>query len=313
VDVEISGQNTDLDKGILDALAEPLSHLVRNAVDHGIEPPADRAAVGKPPRGTIRLNAYHRGNQVVIEISDDGRGINREKTLRRAIEGGFLRAADAEHLSDSEIVNLIFLPGFTTTERVTEVSGRGIGMDVVVNVLERLKGTVTVESLPGQRTTFQLRVPLTLASVASLLFRSGERVYAIELCSVAEIARVDAREIHIVQNREILELRKQILPLVRLEPRAKNALGEPRATDASPKSNKLFLLVVNHGDRKFGLVVDSLMGEEDLVIKALDGGFVNSDLLSGASILGDGTVVLVLNVAAVVGKAAKSTLLRATA
>jgi two-component system chemotaxis sensor kinase CheA len=313
VDVEISGQNTDLDKGILDALAEPLSHLVRNAVDHGIEPPADRAAAGKPPRGTIRLNAYHRGNQVVIEISDDGRGINREKTLRRAIAGGFLRAADAEHLSDSEIVNLIFLPGFTTTERVTEVSGRGIGMDVVVNVLERLKGTVTVESLPGQRTTFQLRVPLTLASVASLLFRSGERVYAIELCSVAEIARVDAREIHIVQNREILELRKQILPLVRLEPRAKNALGEPRATDASPKSNKLFLLVVNHGDRKFGLVVDSLMGEEDLVIKALDGGFVNSDLLSGASILGDGTVVLVLNVAAVVGKAAKSTLLRATA
>ncbi len=313
VDVEISGQNTDLDKGILDALAEPLSHLVRNAVDHGIEPRDERIAAGKSPRGTIRLNAYHRGNQVVIEISDDGRGINREKTLRRAIEGGFLRAAEAEHMSDAEIVNLIFLPGFTTTERVTEVSGRGIGMDVVAGVLERLKGTVTVDSQPGRNSTFQLRVPLTLASVASLLFRSGARTYAIELCSVAEIARVDARDIHIVQNREIIELRKQILPLVRLEPLAKRAPGEPRAIDAAAKSNKLFLLVVNYGERKFGLVVDGLIGEEDLVIKALDGSFVNSDLLSGASILGDGTVVLVLNISAVFGKAAKSALLRATA
>ena len=313
VDVEASGQNTDLDKGILDALAEPLSHLVRNAVDHGIEPSAERIAAGKPPRGTIRLNAFHRGNQVVLEISDDGRGIDREKTLRRAIEGGFLKPAEAEHLSDAEIVNLIFLPGFTTSDQVTEVSGRGIGMDVVVGVLERLKGTVTVESQLGKSTTFQLRVPLTLASVSSLLFRSGDRTYAIELCSVAEIARVDAREIHIVQNREIIELRKQILPVLRLEPFAVNALGEPRKTRAPQQSNKLFMLVVSHGDRKFGLVVDSLLGEEDLVIKALDGGFVNSDLLSGASILGDGTVVLVLNVAAVVGKAANSSLRRATA
>jgi two-component system chemotaxis sensor kinase CheA len=177
-------------------------------------------------------------------------------------------------------------------------------MDVVVGVLERLKGTVTVESQPGKSTMFQLRVPLTLASVSSLLFRSGNRIYAIELCSVAEIARMDAREIHIVQNREIIELRKQILPILRLE---------PRETQAPQQSNKLFLLVVSHGDRKFGLVVDSLLGEEDLVIKALDGSFVNSDLLSGASILGDGTVVLVLNVAAVVGKAANSSLRRATA
>jgi two-component system chemotaxis sensor kinase CheA len=313
VDVEASGQNTDLDKGILDALAEPLSHLVRNAVDHGIEPSAERIAAGKPPRGTIRLNAFHRGNQVVLEISDDGRGIDREKTLRRAIEGGFLKPAEAEHLSDAEIVNLIFLPGFTTSDQVTEVSGRGIGMDVVVGVLERLKGTVTVESQLGKSTTFQLRVPLTLASVSSLLFRSGDRTYAIELCSVAEIARVDAREIHIVQNREIIELRKQILPVLRLEPLAVNALGEPRGTRAPQQSNKLFMLVVSHGDRKFGLVVDSLLGEEDLVIKALDGGFVNSDLLSGASILGDGTVVLVLNVAAVVGKGANTSLRRATA
>jgi two-component system chemotaxis sensor kinase CheA len=304
VDIETSGQNTDLDKGILDALAEPLSHLVRNAVDHGIEPPAERIAAGKPPRGTIRLNAYHRGNQVVIEISDDGRGIDREKTLLRAVEGGFLKAEDAERLSDAEIVRLILQPGFTTSERVTEVSGRGIGMDVVVGVLERLKGTVTIESQPGKSTTFQLRVPLTLASVSSLLFRSGNRLYAVELCSVAEIARVDAREIHVVENREIIELRKQILPLVRLD---------PRATNAPLQANKLFLLVINYADRKFGLVVDSLHGEEDLVIKALDGSFVNSDLLSGASVLGDGTVVLVLNVATVVGKAAKSTLLRATA
>jgi len=304
VDVEASGQNTDLDKGILDALAEPLSHLARNAVDHGIEPRDERVAAGKPPRGTIRLNAYHRGNQVVIEISDDGRGIDRAKTLRRAVDGGFLKAAEAERLTDAEIVNLVFLPGFTTSDRVTEVSGRGIGMDVVVSVLERLKGTVTVDSQPGKGTTFQLRVPLTLASVPSLLFRSGSRIYAIELSSVAEIARVDGRDVHVVENREILELRKQIIPLLRLEP-----LG-PSAT---PKTNKLFLLVITYADRKFGLVVDSLIGEDELVIKALDGKFVNSDLLSGASILGDGTVVLVLNVSALVGKAAKPTLLKATA
>ncbi|MGB6431519.1 MAG: chemotaxis protein CheA [Candidatus Acidiferrales bacterium] len=304
VDVEAAGQNTDLDKGILDSLAEPLSHLVRNAVDHGIEPAAERIAAGKPPRGTIRLNAYHRGNQVVIEISDDGRGIDRTKTLRRAVEGGFVKAEEGERLSDSEIVNLIFQPGFTTSECVTEVSGRGIGMDVVVGVLERLKGTVTVESVPGKSTTFQLSVPLTLASVSSLLFRSGKRLYAIELCSVAEIARVDAREIHVVDNREIIELRNQILLLVRLE---------SPAMDAPPKSNKMFLLVVNHADRKFGLVVDSLLGEEDLVIKALDEKYLNSDLLSGASILGDGAVVMVLNVAALAGKAGKSMLLRATA
>jgi two-component system, chemotaxis family, sensor kinase CheA len=291
--VEIAGQNTDLDKSILDALAEPLAHLVRNAADHGIEPTPGRVAAGKPARGTIKLNAYHQGNQVVIEISDDGRGLDREKIVRKAIERGIVTAEEAKHLNEAEALHLIFKPGLSTADEVTEISGRGVGLDVVQNVLEKLKGSITLESEPGKGATFLLMVPLTLASIQALLFRVGGRLYAVPLASVVEITRVTEPEIHRVDQREVLRLRNQILTLVRLD-----RLGTGQPVDHSGK--RQYVIVIAQGSRRFGLIVDSLMGEEELVIKALEDRLVASELVSGASILGDGTVVLILNVAALV-------------
>ncbi len=308
VALELSGQNTDLDKGILDALAEPLMHLVRNSVDHGIEPADERLPAGKPARGTIYLNAYHQGTQVVIEVRDDGRGIDPVALRARAIEKGILKPEEAKRLTDQETFNLIFESGFSTASEVTEVSGRGIGMDVVRTVLDRLKGTVHVSSQKGRGTTIQLRAPLTLASIQTLLFRVGGRLFAVPLSSVVEITRITAPEIHRIDQREVLRLREQILTLVRLD-----HLSRLRSIDTQPVRKKHFVIVIGAAEKRFGLVVDSLVGEEELVIKALPGEIVSSDLVSGASILGDGTVVLILNVPAVLSRLVRSTPLGAIA
>jgi len=308
VALELSGQHTDLDKSILDALSEPLMHIVRNAVDHGIEPADERLTAGKPARGTIHLNAYHQGTQVVIEVRDDGRGIDPAALRKRAVEIGVLKAEEAQRISDQEAVNLIFESGFSTATEVTEVSGRGIGMDVVRTVLDRLKGTVQVSSQKGRGTTFQLRAPLTLASIQTLLFRVGGRLFAVPLSSVVEITRIQENEIHRVDQREVLRLREQILTLVRL-----SHLSRLRSVDSQPERKKNFVIVIGAAEKRFGLVVDSLVGEEELVIKALPGEFVSSDLVSGASILGDGTVVLILNIPAVLSRLSRSSPLGAIA
>ncbi len=292
VELELSGQETDLDKGILDAIAEPLTHLVRNAVSHGVEPPEQRRSQGKPPRGKIRLNAYHQGNQVVVEISDDGRGIDAHKIRSRAIELGMLTSEEAQRMSEAETLDLIFRPGFSTAEVVTEVSGRGVGMDVVQSVIQRLKATIHVETRVGQGTTFRLKLPLTLAIIKALMFWVERRLYAIPLNAVSQIARTFESEVHQVDNYEVLQLRNQVLPLLRL--------GRPPAADADRKSKKLFILVITVGERKYGLAVDALEGEEELVIKALDDQTFSTDLVNGASILGNGHVVLILNLPAVV-------------
>jgi two-component system chemotaxis sensor kinase CheA len=298
VDLELSGKETDLDKGILDAIAEPLTHLVRNAVSHGIEPSEERRRLGKPPRGRIRLNAYHQGNQVVVEISDDGRGIDAQRIRAKATELGMVTAEEAARLSEAETLDLIFRPGFSTAEEVTEVSGRGVGMDVVQSVLQRLKATIQVETHIGQGTTFRLKLPLTLAIIKALMFWVEQRLYAIPLNAVSQIARTMESEVHQVDNYEVLQLRNQVLPLLRL--------GRASAPDADRKSRKLFVLVITVGDKKYGLVVDALEGEEELVIKALDDQTFSTDLVNGASILGNGHVVLILNLLAVVEHAARS-------
>jgi two-component system chemotaxis sensor kinase CheA len=308
VALEVSGQNTDLDKGILDALAEPLMHLVRNAVDHGIESADERLTVGKPARGTVYLKAYHQATQVVIEIRDDGRGIDPAFLRTRAVEKGILKPEEAKRLTDQEALNLIFESGFSTAEEITEVSGRGIGMDVVRTVIDRLKGTVNVTSQKGRGTTFQLRAPLTLASIQTLLFRVGGRLFAVPLSAVVEITRITDHEIHKVDQREVLRLREQILTLVRL-----NHLSRLRSVDSPAAKKKNFVIVIGASEKRFGLVVDSLVGEEELVIKALPGEIVSSDLVSGASILGDGTVVLILNVPAILSRLARATPLGAIA
>jgi two-component system, chemotaxis family, sensor kinase CheA len=292
IGIEIAGQNTDLDKSILDALAEPLAHVVRNAADHGIETAEERRAAGKPARGTIRLNAFHDGDQVVIEISDDGRGLNRDKIVRRAVANGIISAEETLRLNDTEALQLVFAPGLSTADEITEISGRGVGLDVVKTALDELKGSVEIESAPGKGTTFRLLVPLTLASIQALLFRVHGRLYAVPLASVAEITRITDGEIHRVDNHEVFQLREQVLTLVRLD-----RLGPQAVTD---RAKRLFVIVIGSGGRRFGLAVDSLMGEEELVIKPLEDQLVTSPLVSGASILGDGTVVLILNVPAVI-------------
>ncbi len=292
VALNVVGENTDLDKGILDALAEPLAHLVRNAVDHGIENPSERESAGKRRRGTVQLNAYHQGNQMVIEVSDDGRGIDRQKLVQRAIERGTIPASEAAALTDAEAARLIFQPGLSTADQVTEVSGRGVGMDVVAAALERLKGTVEIESSPATGTKFRLMVPLTLASIQALLFRISGRLYAAPIANVLEITRVTGADIHRVDNHSVIRLRDQLLTLVYLD----------QACPDSVAAKKVFVVVIGAGERKFGLVVDALMGEEELVIKALDDRLSASDIVTGASILGDGTVVLILNISALAGR-----------
>jgi two-component system, chemotaxis family, sensor kinase CheA len=300
ISIELAGQTTDLDKSILDALSEPLVHLVRNAADHGIESAAERIAAGKSPRGTIRLNAFHKANQVVIEVSDDGRGLDREKIVLRAIERGLVTQDEAARLNESEALQLIFKPGLTTADEVTSISGRGVGMDVVSTAIERLKGFVEIATQPGKGTTFSLMLPLTLASIKALMFEVGRKLYAVPLSAVVEIARMQASDITRVEDREVLRLRDQLLALVRLEPES--------AAAAETKSKRLFVIVITTGPRRFGLVVDRLVGEEELVMKALEDKTAASELVSGASILGDGTVVLILNVATVVSNAAKAPL-----
>jgi len=298
VNLVLNGQDTALDKSLLDAIAEPMTHLVRNAIGHGIESAEERTRGGKPAQGTIRLEAYHQGNQVIVEISDDGRGIDARKIKTRAIERGLLKPDEANRLSEADILDFIFRPGFSTADEITEISGRGVGLDIVQSVLHRLKGTVHVVSRPGQGSTFRLQLPLTLAIIKALLFRVEQRLYAIPLNAVAEIARAHESEIHRVDNCEVLQLRNRVLPVARL--------GRAPQERPDGRPEKVFVLVIAVGERKIGLLVNAIEGEEELVIKALDEQTAETDLVSGASILGDGHVVLILNLAAVVERFANS-------
>jgi two-component system, chemotaxis family, sensor kinase CheA len=286
----LSGQETEMDKSILDVIAEPLAHLVRNAIDHGLESAEERQNAGKPAKGTVRLNAYHQGNHVVVEVGDDGRGLDPALILKKAVERGIVGSEEGARLSPAETLELIFRPGLSTAQQVTPISGRGIGMDVVQSVVQRLKGSISIQSEPGQGTTFVLKLPLTLAIIKSLLLRVQERLYAIPLNAVVEISRASEGAVHRVDNHEVLQLRNTVLTLVRMN----SAPAEPAP------GKRIFLVVIALGERRYGLIVDELVGEEELVIKPLDSEVIVSDLVSGASILGDGRVVLMLNLSAVV-------------
>jgi two-component system chemotaxis sensor kinase CheA len=294
----MGGQETDLDKSLLDVIAEPMTHLVRNAVSHGIESAEERVRNGKPARGTIHLTSYHQGNQVIVEITDDGAGIDVQKVKAKALEKGLITSEEADRLGEAEILALVFRPGFSTADEITEISGRGVGLDVVQTVLHRLKGSVDIETRVGQSTTFRLKLPLTLAIIKALLFRVEQRLYAVPLNAVAEIARARESDVHQVQNYEVLQLRDRVLPLIRL--------GCAPGPGEKAGSGKIFVLVISMGERKLGMIVDRLEGEEELVIKALDDQTVATDLISGASILGDGRVVLIVNLPAIVDRHSKA-------
>ncbi len=293
VQLVISGAETDLDKTIVDEVGEPLMHLLRNNVDHGIEPPDERERLGKPRVGTISLNAYHEGNQIIIEVSDDGGGINLEKVRARGIKQGLISADD--RLTDREIVDLIFTPGFSTAEVVSDVSGRGVGMDVVKRNISRLKGVFDIETAAGQGTRFTIKLPLTLAIIQALLVRVVDELYAIPLDSVIESQRVEMRDVRTVHGNEVITLRGQVVPLVRIAEFFE--LGGRRDPD------KVMIVIVGLQGRQVGLVVDSFEGEQEIVIKPLSDVVGRIPGISGATILGNGSISLIIDVHSLVSEA----------
>ncbi|CAN5885994.1 chemotaxis protein CheA [soil metagenome] len=280
IELKVSGEDAELDKTVVEKIGDPLMHLVRNAMDHGIDAPDVRIARGKPAQGTVALNAYHDSGSIVIQVSDDGGGLNREKILAKALERGLVEAGKV--LSDGEIYGLIFEPGFSTAEQITNLSGRGVGMDVVKRNITALRGSVSIASQPGQGTTVTVRLPLTLAIINGFQVGVGKSVFVVPLDMVDECIEFSA-----VEGRDYTDLRGQVLPFIRL--RDLFEVSGP----ASPRQN---IVVVKHAGQKFGLVVDTLMGEAQTVIKPLSKMFAQVRGISGSSILGSGDVALILDV-----------------
>jgi two-component system chemotaxis sensor kinase CheA len=288
VELVLQGEDTRVDKAVIDEIGEPLVHLIRNAVGHGIEPPAARAARGKPRSGTIVLSAAQESNQVVITLVDDGGGIDAREVRRRALEGGLI--AEDEALSDRDAIQLIFKEGFSTARAVTDVSGRGVGLDVVVQSMERLNGLIEAETIPGAGTKFTLQLPLTLAIITVLIVEVGGQSYALPSGSVVESLRYPKSEVARIGGRDALRVRDRIVPLV--------PLAELFGTQARAGADG-YAVVVGRGEKRLGLAVDRLRGQQDVVIKALDPAVSGSTVgIAGATILGDGRVLLILDVAA---------------
>ncbi|MBS1824645.1 MAG: chemotaxis protein CheA [Acidobacteria bacterium] len=296
VDLETSGEDTELDKSIAEELSDPLMHMVRNAVDHGIEHPADREKAGKEPTSRLRLAAYHQAGMIVVEVADDGRGLDRAKILKKARERGLVDAN--AHLSESEVCSLIFEPGFSTAEKVTDVSGRGVGMDVVRKQIQKLRGRVDIVTRPGHGTTFYMRMPLTLAIIDGLAVSVGSQNYIVPIFSVREMFRPQAGQISTVQGRDEMALvRDRLLPVVRLH---KRFAVEPRY--ANPYD--ALLIVAEAEGRPFCLMVDELIGKQEVVIKSLGETFRGVPGIAGGAILGDGKVGLILDIAGLRGGSA---------
>lgn len=296
VELVMQGENTELDKSILDVIGEPLIHLVRNAVDHGIEPPDERERAGKRRTGKLTLRASHEGNQIVIDVMDDGRGLDPERLKRRAVEKGVRTQEEADRLSDAEALDLIFLSGFSTAEVVTDISGRGFGMDIVKTTVESLKGKIHVHSGPGEGSTFTLRLPLTLAIIKAMLFKAADRLYALPLSSIDRITRIAPKDVQTIGGRNVLRFGDKVISLVSL----REALTG--GDDPDFANQKKFVIVVGLARKQFGFVVESLMGQHELVIKALDDHWGAASCTSGASILGSGKVVLILDAPAIIAR-----------
>jgi len=293
VHLVISGEDTEMDRTIVEELADPLMHMIRNSVDHGIEKPEDRTAKGKPAHGTVRLSAYHQGGNMVIEIADDGGGLNKKRILEKAVERGIV-PADAD-LEDNQIYELIFAPGFSTAEKITDISGRGVGMDVVKQNIGKLRGKIEIDSTPGQGTTFRIFLPLTLAIIDGLIARVGDQRYIFPTLSVCESFRPTAEMISTIGGKgEVVKVRDKLRPLLRLYDYFKI---EPRSTDPT----KSLLIVVESVNQQRCIMVDELIGKQEVVIKSLDERFKGNKALAGAAILGDGKVGLILEPSALVG------------
>ena len=299
--LEIRGENTELDKRMIDELGDPLVHLVRNSVDHGIEPPDVREAAGKPREGTVTLDAFHRGNSIVIEVRDDGKGLDADRILQKCIEKGLVTKADAEKLTTQQIYQKIWEPGLSTAEKVTEVSGRGMGMDIVKSKIDELSGTVDIDSVPGQGTTITIKLPLTLAILPSLMVEIRGDVFAIPMEAVVEIVSVARKQVNSVQGRQMACVRGRAVPLLRLgDLLSFHGEGGDAAGRRSRSPSETTLVIVGEAGEEVGLAVDRVLGEEEVVIKSIAENFANVAGIAGASILGDGRVSLILDIAGLV-------------
>lgn len=296
VNLVIEGEDTELDKKIIDQIGDPIMHMVRNSVDHGVESPEERKAAGKPSEGLLYLNAEHQGNNIVVTIKDDGKGLDAEKLKKKAIEKGVITREEAAALTDKESWHLIFKPGFSTAEIVTDISGRGVGMDVVRRSIEQLGGSVDIESAIGVGTTFHLKLPLTLAIIQALLVESGRETYALPISHIAETIRITNSDIFSVKGQgKVIRLRDQVVPILNLR-------QVVQLQDAEPESDRHYVAVVRIGSQYAGLIVDRMVNEQEIVIKSLGGDLSQAPYIAGAAILGNGQVILILDTAALIEK-----------
>jgi two-component system chemotaxis sensor kinase CheA len=284
----MEGKETELDRTVIDEIGDPLIHLLRNAIDHGLESPSVRTQKGKPRIGTIILRARHEGNSVFIEVEDDGAGIQIERVKNKAVAKGIITAKEAEEMTAEQAVDLLFSPGFSTAENITDVSGRGVGLDVVKSKIESLNGEIQVDSKPGQGTKFIVKLPLTLAIIQALMVAVRDEIYAIPLSTVNETTMLSSEDIRLIQNQEVIVLRGNVLPLYRLD----SLLEVPGET----QSDESYVVVVHKGNKQIGLVVDRLIGQQEIVIKSLGKVLAGTPGIAGAIVAGDGNVRLILDI-----------------
>ncbi|MCX2682622.1 response regulator [Campylobacter sp. MIT 21-1685] len=296
IELEITGEETELDKSIVEEIGDPIMHMIRNSCDHGVEEPAARAANGKPERGTVQLKAYNEGNHIVVEITDDGKGLDANGLKMKAIEKNLITEKEADQMTDKEAFALIFKPGFSTAAKVTNVSGRGVGMDVVKTNIEKLNGVIEIDSELGKGSSFKLKIPLTLAIIQSLLVGTQEEYYAIPLASVLETVRVPIDDIYTIEGKNVLRLRDEVLSLVRLS----DVFGVKQVLESGEQT---YVVVIGVAESKLGIIVDTLVGQEEIVIKSMGDYLQNIQGIAGATIRGDGSVTLIIDVGAMMDMA----------
>ncbi|WP_248926353.1 chemotaxis protein CheA [Paenibacillus hamazuiensis] len=296
IDLVITGADTELDRTVVDEIGDPLVHLLRNSVDHGVEPPADRIAAGKPETGSVWLRAFHSGNHVFIEIEDDGRGINREKVLKTAVKNGVVTQDQAPKLADEEVYQLLFASGFSTADKISDISGRGVGLDVVKTKIESLGGRVHVQSQLGRGTKFSVQLPLTLSIISAMLVRLGPEKYAIPLSSIVETAAVKQDQIRQVHGNKMVNFRSSVIPLVDTA----QVFDVPQSAEARESSAEMQMVVIRKGEKLAALTVDEFIGQQEIVLKSLGKYLTNLFAISGATILGDGQVALIVDTNALI-------------
>ncbi|EAH6039488.1 response regulator [Campylobacter coli] len=296
IELEITGEETELDKSIVEEIGDPIMHMIRNSCDHGVEDPATRAANGKPEKGIVQLKAYNEGNHIVVEITDDGKGLDPNGLKTKAIEKNLITEREADQMTDKEAFALIFKPGFSTAAKVTNVSGRGVGMDVVKTNIEKLNGVIEIDSELGKGSSFKLKIPLTLAIIQSLLVGTQEEIYAIPLASVLETVRVPIDDIYTIEGKNVLRLRDEVLSLVRLS----DVFGVKQVLESGDQT---YVVVIGVAESKLGIIVDTLVGQEEIVIKSMGDYLQNIQGIAGATIRGDGRVTLIIDVGAMMDMA----------